>query len=202
MISKIHYFFKNEELPGYDSHVKMSPQGRNNPDFKIPDNARESAVLILLHKENEDTHCTLIQRPTYEGTHSGQIAFPGGKREEGEVLKTTALRETYEEIGVSPELINVFGKLSDIYIPPSNFIVSPFVGEIDFKPIYVPDDFEVDEVFSFALTELLNEDIMKSKRLKMANGMFLKINYFDINNKVVWGATAAILQELKDILKS
>ena len=103
---------------------------RSNSERK---DAKKAGVMALFYpKENNVTHLLLILRKTYKGVHSNQIAFPGGKFEpEDADLKYTALRETFEEVGVPLAAIHVIKALSPVYIPPSNFEVQPFVGVYD-----------------------------------------------------------------------
>ena len=139
----------SRELPGVHSHLKLAPahradELRNNKDAV---NARKSAVMILFFQEDNVLKMIVIRRSVYVGIHSGQIAFPGGRYEEedGEV-RVTALREIEEEIGIPAEKIEIIGRLSDIYVPPSNFLISVFVGYLAEKPHYNIDEREVDEV--------------------------------------------------------
>ncbi|MBN2238025.1 MAG: CoA pyrophosphatase, partial [Bacteroidales bacterium] len=123
-----------KELPGPKSHLELAHLERVEEVKRLakPKNAKESAVLVILFPENDEIHLLLIQRTIYNGAHSGQISFPGGKVEETDVdYIHTALRETEEEIGLSVLSQQIVGKLSNIYIPPSNFVVEPFVAVID-----------------------------------------------------------------------
>src|SRR5690606_7847625 len=140
MINHIRQTLSNGSLPGEAAHLKMSPslRVRTSEVAKQPGfNPKQSAVIILLYPENDIWYNVLIKRPEYKGTHSGQIAFPGGRFEENDVtFDITALRECEEEIGVSRELITVLGKLTEIYIPPSNFMVHPYIGYCEEKPVF------------------------------------------------------------------
>ena len=187
-----------ESLPGIDSHLKMTPYRRLTKT--IPEDRREGAVLLLLYQKNGELYFPLIQRHEYKGVHSNQISFPGGKVEIGdESLLQTAIRETEEEIGVSKSLIKTLGALSELYIPPSNFMVSPFVGYITSEPNFVKEEREVKEILEVSLSNFLNNSSIKQTEVLVANGMKLKTPYFELNDKVVWGATAAILQEFKEV---
>ncbi len=120
------------ELPAVASHLKMAPkeriEGLKNLDIEAL-NARMAGVMMLFYPKQEKTHLVLIVRNTYEGVHSAQIAFPGGKFEKSDFnFENTALRETHEEVGIEREKIEIIKKFSPMYIPPSNFLVHPFLG--------------------------------------------------------------------------
>lgn len=156
--------------------------------------------MILFYLENGVFKIPLIQRPLYDGTHGGQISLPGGKMElEDESLKRTALRETQEEIGVKLIDIEVIGELSQIYIPPSNFFVKPFVGIISYVPEFFPDEKEVAEIITIELDDIFNDQNITKKVIETRYGKF-NTTVFLINGKVIWGATALMLAELREIL--
>ena len=188
----------NECLPGMDAHLKMTPYRRLTK--VIPDDRREGAVLLLLYEKEGELFFPLIQRAEYKGVHSNQISFPGGKVEaDDDTLLQTAIRETEEEIGVSRTLIKNLGAISELYIPPSNFMVSPFVGYISNEPSFVKEEREVKEILEISLSEFLENSPIKETEVIVGDGMKLKTPYFELNGKVVWGATAAILQEFKEL---
>lgn len=195
----------NDPLPGPVSHLLMSPNGRPlAKDYqKKFGEARRSAVLILFYPIHFEPHFVLIQRPKYEGTHSAQMSFPGGKMEKEDLsLKHTALRETQEEIGILPESIQVLGEITEVYIPPSNFLVLPFVGFLDEKPVFVKDDREVDEVVNIPVTELLDDRNIERGVVQENNEHRIVAPYFLLKNKVVWGATAVMLSEIRQMITS
>ncbi len=190
-------------LPGAEAHYKMvNPERRFNANrYKIPEDARKSAVLILFY-ENEGKICfPLIIRPEYDGVHSGQIALPGGGFEEhDETFQNTALREAQEEIGIFKNDVTILGSLSPLYIPPSNFLVHPFVGMLSYHPHFVPDETEVAGILETDLELIMDERMVSEKIIKLSNGMEVQMPYFNINNQTVWGATAMILSEVKSVL--
>ncbi len=195
-----------EALPGEVSHQKMSPLNRpiTSEALKSITDYRESAVAIVLFESNDCMECVLTQRPEYDGTHSGQISFPGGKKEDSdEHLEATARRECEEEIGVQLTLEHLIGALSPVYIPVSRFLVLPYLYFLPSTPIFLPDAHEVAEIFTFPLFDLKNEQLISTMDLKQTNGdVYRNVPYFNLNNKKVWGATALILSEMKDILDS
>lgn len=194
----------NTDLPGEEAQFSMAPVTRKRlVDVSANDyNPKQSAVLILLFPENNTVHTILIQRGKYEGVHSGQIAFPGGKFEEGDFdLKQTALRETAEEIGIIPENVAVIGCLTDVYITPSNFLVKPFIGVIDQKPDFILDSTEVEKIIPVNLFNLNNKSIRKEKSIMQSGGYKIKTPYFDIEGLTVWGATAMMISELNAVVE-
>ncbi|MEI7501905.1 MAG: CoA pyrophosphatase [Paludibacter sp.] len=192
-------------LPGISSHLKMAPPHRAQDIVNLKDNtlnAKKSAVLILFFHEDDNLKMIVIRRSVYVGIHSGQIAFPGGRyEEEDKDVRITALREIQEEIGISEDKIEILGRLSDIYVPPSNFLISVFVGYLAEKPIYQIDEREVDEVIEIPFSEFLNHDTIKEKSF-FVNSIKAADNapYFDVTNAEIWGASAMVISELLDIL--
>jgi len=189
-----------ERLPGTVAHQMMLPTHRDSnfrfPEFTAP--PVKSAVLLLFYPDDDGTiKFPLIQRPTYNGAHSGQISLPGGKHEENDRdLIYTALRETHEEIGIIPEHVEVAGCLTDLYISVSNFIVTPVIGFADKKPQFSIDPNEVDAVIETGLSALFDPYCRKHGTV-IAGGKFkIQTPYFEIENKIIWGATAMMLSEL------
>ena len=164
---------------------------------------KASAVLILLHDDGGEWKFPLIQRPTYDGTHSGQVSLPGGKyEEEDRNLINTAKRETFEEIGVPSEMVNVLGELSQLYVPPSNFNILPVVG-MACEPLDLKIDLrEVEEVYHILVKDLLNRDLRKQKKVKVGSNVKISVPCFEFGDVTVWGATAMILSEFAGILET
>jgi len=196
----------DKELPGEKAHADLMPVNRpfSQEALRRATDYRKSAVGLVLYEEANSIRCVLIQRPEYEGTHGGQVSFPGGKMDATDVdLEFTAKRECMEEIALKPTLMKTIGLLSEVYIPVSKFLIQPYVFFVESLPELKPDEREVDEIFSFEIEDLLDENLLKRIDLKFKNGFKQKdIPYFDIGDKVVWGATAMILSEFKAILKS
>jgi 8-oxo-dGTP pyrophosphatase MutT (NUDIX family) len=184
-------------LPGQEAHDKMASESRMKLKFPSPnERTRESAVLILFYKKNNQIFIPLILRPPYDGVHGGQMAFPGGRAEkEDESLVRTALREAQEEIGVRVSDIKIIGQLTKLYIPPSNFYVQPVIGYMNHIPDFYPDAREVDKVIEVSLDEISNSEIIGRKILNV-RGVEVDAPYFDIQDSVVWGATAMMISEL------
>ncbi len=183
-----------EKLPGKSAQLKMAPAHRKN-EIIIPNNAQQSAVLILLFKKNNAWHFILIERSNDGKTHSGQISFPGGKMDSTDFSKTyTALRECEEEIGISKKNIEVLGNLSSIYIPISNFLVHPILAFTNNELLLTPSENEVQQIFEISIEKFF----LNKKIVTVFENKNVPAYVFD-NNKNVWGATAMILSELEEI---
>ena len=192
-----------KELPGKKAHIEAAPFRRIDFSAEELMQARKSAVLILFYKKNNEIHLVLIQRPKYDGVHSGQIALPGGKVEKTDRdINHTALREAYEEVGIVMEDVEVLTQLTDIYIPVSKFIVTPVIGLINYSPQFKIDKHEVEELIELKLADLTRIEKLEIATIKMANGGLLETPCYNFNDKIVWGATALILNELRWVLRS
>lgn len=195
----------SEPLLGYEAQKILEPITRKRflEELIHADPPKESAVMILLFPEKADLNVVFIQRVEYKGVHGGQVSFPGGKFEELDCsLLATSLRETEEEIGISAKQIEVLGLLTPLYIPPSNFNVHPYVGLVDCKPKFNQDDNEVKSVFTVPLKVLLEPETVQMKPIKIHTGEEVLVPCFFVQEKVIWGATAMILNEFVEICKS
>jgi 8-oxo-dGTP pyrophosphatase MutT (NUDIX family) len=192
------------ELPSQVSHLKMAPKERTRLMEEAQQRAiapRYAAVMMLIYPKSEVSHLALILRNSYPGVHSSQVAFPGGKVElEDDHLEMTALRETHEEIGIPPNHIKVMRSFSEVYIPPSNFVVQPFLGYSQSELVFVPQPEEVAGIIEMPLAALLDESILIEHRLSTSYANDIDVPAFKVDNHVVWGATAMMLSELKDVL--
>lgn len=190
-------------LPGTDAQWQMASSDRfikNFPRFPGED-ARVAAVLILLYPHDGTVWTVFMQRPDYKGIHGGQISFPGGKQEAIDTdLIDTALREANEETGVDKEKINIIGRLTPLFIPVSNMIVTPVIGWTNEKPYYKYSTDEVAFLIDADLKTLLDPSIVKSKPFEI-RGELVDIKYFDYMGNTIWGATAMILHELLIIIR-
>ena len=193
-------------LPGEEAHYKLAPLLRLNElkniniDEKIP---KYAAVLAVFYPdEKQMTRFVLILRKTYKGVHSNQVGFPGGRIEdEDEDLMATALRETEEEVGIPRNEVEVLRELTKLYIPPSNFWVQPYVGIMQKTPQLIPQEDEVEAVLEIALSDFLSDSCLTRQTLSTSYAENIDVPAFILNEHVVWGATAMMLSELKDILQ-
>lgn len=196
---------KNIPLPAETSQFKMSPPFRGELVSRYKEamkNARRAGVLAMFYPDSSyQTQLALILRKTYKGVHSAQIGFPGGKYEDDDkTLKQTAIRETFEEIGVEKHKIEVIKQMTEVYIPPSNFYVQPFIGITHQTPKFIKQEDEVEDILEVALHHFLDEKNVVNKVVVTSYTTKIEVPAFELNGHVVWGATAMMLSEIKDIL--
>ncbi len=194
----------NKPLGGLTSQLKLAPKLRTQFTQELIDskNPKRAAVLALFYPDkNNKTQFLLTQRASYNGTHSAQVSFPGGKIDEIDTnLQETALRETFEEVGVTSENIQIIRQLSDSYIPPSNFLVAPFIGVTSEKPIFKTNN-EVANIIEVLMSDLLNDNNLTSIEMETSYMKNIEVPCFKLNDYIVWGATAMMLSEIKDLFK-
>lgn len=196
---------QNVELPATHAHAKMAPSNRLDLikaiDFsKVT--PKQAAVLMLFYPKASQTHLALILRTSYNGVHSSQIAFPGGKVEDFDVdLRETALRETHEEIGVNPNHVNVIRAFTEVYIPPSNFMVYPYLGYSESELEFILQEDEVAGLVEFPFADFMNDKIIVNATMKTSYAGSIEVPGFQVKEHFVWGATAMMLSELKETLK-
>ena len=193
-----------EPLPGRESQEAMAPaiRTRGNKLFDPNDKTRQSSVLILLYPHEGRIYFPLIKRPDYPGVHSGQMALPGGRYEEGDPdLVHTAVRETWEEIGAERSGIKILGKLSELFVYASNNNVLPVVGWQEGPSDWVPDHKEVALVVDADINDLVDPEKRKRKNIVLSSGFEIDSPYFDIQGHVVWGATAMMLSEFSQVVR-
>lgn len=199
---------KIEEIPkpGLTAQLKMAPPQRFGTKatlITMPKNAKKAAVMMLLYPNKDQQLCfCLIQRSTYNGKHSGQISFPGGKKEEEDIdFWATALRETQEEIGVNPAEVQLVTALSSTYIPPSNFYVYPYLAYANQRPEFKAEEGEVDHVIEVPLVDLLAESSIQNGPITASYTKEVIVPMFVFGTYRVWGATAMILSEAREIIR-
>jgi len=193
-------------LPAKEAHYKMAPLERieSMEKFEIQSkNPKIAAVMMLFYPRNGRTHLVLIVRNSYEGVHSAQIAFPGGKFEpKDKTFEITALRETFEEIGIHPDRMEILRPFTHLYIQPSNFLVYPFLGICKEEIFFIPDKSEVAEIIELPLSVFLGDDVIVSVNISTSYASNIMVPAFKIGEHIVWGATAMMLSELKEVLKN
>lgn len=191
--------------PGQQAQYKAVPPERPHSDLEEVRHAkdtRHAAVLALIHPIDEIPHVALIERNTYPGVHSGQISFPGGKIEKSDTgLVHTAQRETEEEVGIIPQAYDIWGELTEVYIPPSRFLVKPFIGLAKNELDFIADPREVNQIVHAPLHRFLSEDALQPE--EVAVGDFkLKVPSYSWDGHIIWGATAMMISELSTLIRS
>jgi 8-oxo-dGTP pyrophosphatase MutT (NUDIX family) len=169
-------------------------QGEQFGEF-VPsaDRIRPAAVLVPLFPEAGEARVVLTRRPQSMPSHRGEIAFPGGGRKEGDAdLAATALREAEEEVGLAPADVEIVGRLDSLGPTVSGFLIAPFLGLLETRPVLHPDPREVDRIFDVPLSELLADGVHHEELWEFA-GRPRSIHVFQLDDETVWGATARIL---------
>ena len=186
-------------LPGRKAQYKMAPELRLDNRHGYYQNA---AVMILLFIRAGSWHTVLMKRPEYAGAHSNQISLPGGKFEESDAdLQETAMREIREEIGIDDKQIQILGCLSRLHIPVSGIEVLPLVGFYPDEPDFQPDPSEVTYLIEVPLEDLLNP-VNSREKYRTLMCKLVKVPYFKIGEEQVWGATAMILSEFLEVIRT
>ena len=192
-----------EPLPGTEAQFRMAHAFRKQVPPPPPD-ARVASVMALFYPKNKEWNMVFIERVATNPNdrHSGQISFPGGKKDpEDHYPSQTALRETEEEIGVAANSIKLIGELTQLYIPVSNFLVYPFVGKIDYTPTFQPQVEEVADILEVPFEQFYAPNAIQTKDMTVGQGIKLRnVPYFHIQEKVIWGATAMMLSELMEVM--
>ena len=160
---------------------------------------KKAAVLLALFKKNNEWYFPLIKRPMHERNHPGQIALPGGAKEDDEKLNYTAIREAFEEIGIKTESVDIIGKLTPLPVPVSGYLIYPFIGILKKEPKWILNEDEVDELIITKVSELVNADNYYSETWEL-HGNKVEVPHFRINDHVIWGATASVLSEFIDLI--
>lgn len=195
--------FSNElqNLPGIEAHKKFYPL--RFEQIEKPDEVKLSAVGVHLFEKETELCFILIERSEYDGHHSKQIAFPGGKKELFDKdLEETARRESIEEIKIEMNHAKLIGQITPVYIPVSNFEVYPFLYWHEQVPSYDSSSLEVNDIFIVNCSDLLNNDNLSEIDIEISkNSKLKKVPCFRLQDKIVWGATALILSEIREILK-
>jgi len=160
-----------------------------------------SAVLIPVYEQQGQYHIVFIRRTETVKTHKGQISFPGGTREISDgTLLDTAIRESFEEIGLSPEDVEILGGLDDEVTTTSNYVVTPFIGMIPWPYRFVKNKDEVNEIIRVPIAALMDEGCLKPDT-EYLNGKEFESYAYHYKEKVIWGATARILKKFLDVYR-
>ncbi len=189
-------------LPGDAAHIKMAPRPRRGwTPGVLPTDARPSAALVYLFESNDGPHILLTKRSKELPSHPGQISLPGGTLQKAESTVSCALRETEEEVGLDRNTPDVLGKLTPLFVPVSGFAIYPIVA-IGGKPErWQPDPREVEHVLEVPL-EVLAGEACACVEEREFDGRSFTIPYYRFQGEQIWGATAMVLAEFADLLKT
>lgn len=196
--------------PGFDQWIPTvdvpelhRPSQRPND---LPGTGRIAAVLILIYPDDAkstsllDSHLVLTKRHANLSKHANQISFPGGRQDEGETLVETAIRETREEIGATVTGSQILGNLNNVYIPPSDFTVTPFVGWVPERPSFVLSEAEVEEVIETSIGHLMKPETLGFDYVETSRRN-IQVPVYRVGSHQVWGATAIMISELLERLR-
>lgn len=193
-----------QPLPGLEAQMRMAPRPRPlqppTPDHK----PRQGGVLLLLYPNSTDDELYLVltRRTERVANHKGQISLPGGSVEPDDPSTLhTALREACEEIGVCDNDLQLLGRLTPLYIPPSDFCIHPYVAYLSRRPRFRLQPDEVAEVLEVPISHILDER-KKAEETWVVRGQPLRVPFYNLQGHKVWGATAMVLAELATILTS
>lgn len=183
-------------LPGAEAQRRFAPVPLLpgwSPDL-TPATARRAAALLLFYPSSSGPTLALTVRHTSLPHHAGQISLPGGGLEPGESLEAAATREAEEEIGVAPDRLRLVGALSPLWIPVSNFVVTPFVAVTDERPAFRLHPGEVEALVEVPLSHLRDPaQIRWAQRQRLEQ--LVDYPFIAIDQHTVWGATAMMLSE-------
>jgi 8-oxo-dGTP pyrophosphatase MutT (NUDIX family) len=194
---------QNYPLPGQDAQYIMAGDNIRHKkiDLNALSNYKKSAVCLLFYEHDNDVYFALMKRPNTHQYHASQIALPGGSCDGDETYEQTAIRELHEETGVAITEENISGRLTPLYIPISNFYIQPIVACINCKPLFEPSAQEVEELIEYKLRDILNDSIISETTVNLtSSGLKIKAPYFNVQGNVLWGATAMLLSEVKQLL--
>ncbi len=204
-IDTLHDRVIHQPLPGIPAHLRMAHAVRKVEPTIRKDETRDAAVLICLYEKSAGgMHLVFIRRGSGHDSdkHAGQIAFPGGKRDpEDRDLMYTALREANEEVGLDLTTVDVLGPITPLYITVSKFMVHPYVAFLTQPPILTRQESEIEEILELPLAAIRSADVRQSTKIRLASGITLNhVPCFQVDNHIIWGATAMILNEFLEII--
>ena len=162
--------------------------------------AREAGVLVPLFEEAGEARVILTRRAAHLRSHTGEVAFPGGRLEPGEEPVAGALREAHEEVGLDPAEVEIVGSLAPLATLSSESRITPFVGLLERRPHLSANPAEVARVFDVSLAELVSDGVYREERWDLRGLGDRAMHFFELEEETVWGATARILMELLELL--
>jgi len=188
-------------LPGLKAQMRMitKPRPGNKVYQQVEDTSLKAGVLVLLYPWRNQLHLVLTWRTARVDFHQNQVSFPGGRQEKGESFEETALREAQEELNIIPESIRILGRLTPLYIPPSNYCIYPIVAATSIRPDFRPFAHEVAEVIEVPLDHLRDPQNIRREGWTY-KGAPIEVPFYAFQEHKIWGATAMVLAELVELL--
>jgi len=194
------------ELPGEKAQLQMAAMERLEElqrSYLATRTPKEAATMMLLYPKNDAPYFVLIERKISKGTHSGQIAFPGGRAEKEDAdFSVTALRETEEEVGIAQSDQQLIRSATPIYIPPSNYLVRPYIAFAKANLSFRPQPSEVKSIIEVPLVALLDPKNISTYNLSTSYLKNVDVPCFLLQGQIVWGATAMMLYEFREMFLS
>jgi len=171
------------------------------PSRPHPDRSgRRAAVLVPLIATPDGFRLLLTKRTHIVEHHKGQISFPGGAADECDAFPVgTALRESFEEVGLHSDAVRVIGALDEVWTP-SGFLITPIIGVIAAMPVLLPNPAEVGEILSFPFEAFFDDSALRTE-LRTIEGVERTVYFYDVGEEPVWGATALIIHRLVTLLR-
>lgn len=160
----------------------------------------EFAVLVALFEEDSQARVLLTRRASHLRRNQGEVAFPGGRLEEGETSAEAALREAFEEVALDPGTVELIGQLTPLSTVTRPSGIQPVVGVLAGRPEVQANPDEVSEVFDVALSELADPSVFREEIWTLPDGGRRPIYFYDVCDPPVWGATARVLKELLEVI--
>ena len=179
--------------------LRHAPEAEPSP-WEPPEGALRSAVLVPLFEEEGQVWVVLTRRSQHLRAHKGEVAFPGGRQDEGESLMDAALREAEEEIALDTKVVEIVGELNHLATLSSNSSIVPYVGILPNRPVkLVPNPDEVEAVLMVPLDELVQDDVFHTELWEWPEGTDRgerPIHFFELYGDTIWGATGRMLVNL------
>lgn len=188
-------------LPGIPAQLRMAVEPRigHRPYYEVEETCRKAGVLLLLYRKDRRLHVLLSLRTDRVLHHRGQVSFPGGEQHPGESIEATALRETEEEMGTDLAAVRMLGRLTPLYVPPSNYCVYPTVAFLPGVPEFRPQPDEVAEVIEVPVAGLADPAIARRETWDLG-ARRAEVPFYGVAGHRIWGATAMILAEFLALL--
>lgn len=189
-------------MPGFKAQMRMTPNPRpgNRLYFEVENSSIKAGVLLLFYPFKDKLFLVFTCRTENVDFHKGQISLPGGRQEPEESLEQTALREAQEELKIDPDSVRILGRLTPLYIPPSNYCIYPIAGFAETRPDFQPAAQEVAEVLEIPLKHFLGSE-NTHKETWVIRGAEVEVPFYLFRGYKIWGATAMVLAELVEVLK-